>query len=61
MRRRAFLKALLAVPVAGMVPLTAQAVTVPLPSRYVAQILFTGNLIVASPRYSRVLYGISEP
>ncbi len=67
--RRSFLKVLLAPPIAGIIGLeprlaasakvTATGVTVPLP-RYTAQIIFAGNFLVATPRMSRCLYGITE-
>jgi len=66
MKRRAFLKALLAVPAAAVaMPLTAQAVTTALPDHAWTQSehqwILMGNLHVAAPRYSRILYGICEP
>ncbi len=66
MRRRAFLKALLAVPAAvGGIALSAQTVTVPLPDHAWTQSdqawIALMNLQVKAPRYTRVLTGISEP
>ena len=62
MRRRHFLKAVLAVPAATALPLTAltaQMVTVPL-TRHEKRIVSMANFTIRSPRWQVVLYGITD-